>query len=87
MTARVLERETNNYWDLIKDAGSEVKLELIKRLSDDLMPVVAKAPAKKKAVKAADFAGIWSDEEYIDADELVKLIRDSRHFKNREIIF
>ena len=29
MTAITVERETNNYWNLIKDAGSEVKLALI----------------------------------------------------------
>ena len=86
MTAVVLERETNNYWNLIKDAGNEVKLALIKRLSDALIPAVKKSKPKTKAVKAADFAGIWSDEEYMDADELVKLIRESRHFKNREVI-
>ena len=28
MTAITLERETNNYWNLIKDAGNEVKLAL-----------------------------------------------------------
>ena len=38
MTAILLERETNNYWNLIKDAGNEVKLALIKRLSDALTP-------------------------------------------------
>ena len=42
MTAITLERETNNYWNLIKDAGNEVKLALIKRLSDALAPAVAK---------------------------------------------
>ena len=57
MATVVLERETNNYWNLIKDAGNEVKLALIKRLSDAVMPAVAQNKAKKKYT-ADDFAGI-----------------------------
>ena len=34
MTALALKKESDNYWNLIKDASSEVKLALIKRLSD-----------------------------------------------------
>lgn len=41
MTAIVLKRETENYWNLIKDAGNEVKLALIKKLSDAVMTAVA----------------------------------------------
>ena len=78
MTAIALERETNNYWNLIKDAGNEVKLALIKRLSDALAPAVAKTKTKRKKLDANDYAGIWSDEEYMDADKLVKAIHDSR---------
>lgn len=37
MTAVVLERETNNYWELIKNVSSEVKLALIARLSSSLI--------------------------------------------------
>ncbi len=37
MTAIVLERETNNYWELIKDVRAEVKLALISRLSASLI--------------------------------------------------
>ena len=39
MTA-ALQKETNSYWNLIKDAESEVKLALIQRLSMALTPVV-----------------------------------------------
>lgn len=81
MATVVLERETNNYWNLIKDAGNEVKLALIKRLSDAVMPAVAQKKAKKKYT-ADDFAGIWSDEEYIDADTMVKAIADGRHVES-----
>ena len=39
--------------------------------------------ATKKKLDACDFAGIWSDDEYMDADELVKTIHNARRFKNR----
>ena len=38
MTAIVLKRESDNYWNLIKDASNEVKLALIMRLCDALVP-------------------------------------------------
>ena len=37
MTTAVLERETNNYWELIKNLSVEVKLALIARLSSSLV--------------------------------------------------
>ena len=37
MTTVVLERETNNYWELIKNLSAEVKLALIARLSASLV--------------------------------------------------
>lgn len=37
MTTAVLERETNSYWELIKNLNSEVKLALIARLSSSLV--------------------------------------------------
>ena len=37
MTTAVLERETNNYWELIKNLSAEVKLALIARLSSSLV--------------------------------------------------
>ena len=40
MTALALQKETNSYWDLIKDAGNEVKLALIQRLTAALVPAV-----------------------------------------------
>lgn len=78
MATVAIERETNSYWDLIKDAGNEVKLALIKRLSDAVMPAVVQKKKKKKYT-ADDFAGIWNDEEYMDAEAMVKSIRDGRH--------
>lgn len=83
MTAIVLERETNNYWNLIKDAGNEVKLALIKRLSDALAPAVAeKKTRRKKKLNASDYAGIWDDEHYMAAEDINKAIRDARHVKS-----
>ena len=37
MTTVVLERETNSYWELIKNLSAEVKLALIARLSSSLV--------------------------------------------------
>lgn len=37
MTTVVLEKETNNYWELLKNLSAEVKLALIMRLSGSLM--------------------------------------------------
>ena len=36
MTAIAVKRETSNYWNLIKDAGNEVKLALITLLSSSM---------------------------------------------------
>ncbi len=83
MTAISLKRETDTYWGLIKGASNEVKLALIKRLSDALRPAVVEPKAKKKKKYTADdFAGMWSDEYFMDADELCKVIRDGRRVKS-----
>lgn len=88
MTAITLKQETDSYWDLIKDAGNEVKLALIKKLSDAVMTAVAEKKPRKKKYTADDFAGMWSDEYFMDVDELNKLIRDGRHVKsNRDKIW
>ena len=42
MTTVVLERETNNYWNLIKNVSYEVKLALIARLSSSLVQETVK---------------------------------------------
>ncbi len=81
MATIILEHETNGYWNLIKDAGNEVKLALIKRLSDAVMPAVIEKKTKRKYT-ADDFAGIWSDEEFMDAEAMVKAVRDGRHVKS-----
>ena len=51
MTAIALERETNNYWNLIKDVSVEIKLALISRLSSSL---VYEMPAKSNKASSAN---------------------------------
>ena len=80
MTAIALKQETDNYWELIKGASNEVKQALVKRLNNALRTTVTNK--SKRKYTADDFAGIWSDEEFMDADELVKTIRDARHVKS-----
>ncbi|MBR1902896.1 MAG: hypothetical protein IJ826_07975 [Bacteroidaceae bacterium] len=69
MTAVALKRETENYWALIKDAGNEVKLALIKKLSDAVMPAVAekKSRSKKAVVDNLSSASATLDDEMLDA--------------------
>ena len=43
MTAMVLERETNTYWNILKSLNAEVKLALISRLSNSLISDVHSA--------------------------------------------
>ncbi len=43
MTAMVLERETNTYWNILKDLSAELKLSLISRLSNSLISEVNNA--------------------------------------------
>ena len=55
MTAIVIERETSNYWSLIKNASAEIKLALIARLSNAL---VAEMQQQKSALVANFIADI-----------------------------
>jgi hypothetical protein len=48
MTAIAIERETNSYWSLVKNASSEIKLALIARLSNALV-----TETQQKRTKAA----------------------------------
>ena len=87
MTAIALKHETEGYWNLIKDAGYEVKLVLIKKLSDSIMTAVADKKARRKRYTADDFAGMWSDECFMGVDEMNDAIRRGRRVKsNRDRI-
>lgn len=46
MTAIAIERETNSYWKLVKNASSEIKLALIARLSKALVTEAQQKRAK-----------------------------------------
>lgn len=52
MASIVLERETKNYWDLIKDAGTEVKLALISLLSSSMSKDADNVVIEVKPTKA-----------------------------------
>ena len=56
-----------HYWGLVKDLDDTMKKELAMMLINSLNIIVAK-PKKAKKLNADDYAGIWSDEEYMDAN-------------------
>ena len=72
----------SHYWGLVKDMDDSQKLQLVTMLVNSVKPAKADDRPKRK-LDARDYAGIWSDEEYIDADELVDAIHTARHFKDR----
>jgi hypothetical protein len=84
MATITLERETSNYWNLIKDAGNDVKLALIHRLSEALLKTGSNQRSTKKKVEttAADLAGAWSDEEYLEPEDIIQILKSERKFKN-----
>lgn len=85
MTAIALKQETDNYWNLIKDASVEVSAELRKRITEKLNAAKAKAKRQAKKYDVDDFAGGWTDECFMDADELIKVIYEDRKVEsNRE---
>ena len=76
MTALALQ-QTDTYWNILKNLSDDVKLKLIAMLSNSIVE-------EKKTTKTKSFRGIWSDTDYIDADEMTNLIKESRDFKNAE---
>lgn len=82
MTAIALKKESDSYWALIKDASNEVKLSLIKRLSDALRPAIIEKESKKKEYTADDFAGIWDDEHFKSVETINEAIRNARQVKS-----
>lgn len=68
---------TNNYWYLLKHLSSDVKLELIARLSKSLQN--EKTDSKSENVSASSFYGVWKDSDFpMDADGMVSEIKNSR---------
>lgn len=73
---------TDNYWNLLKHLSSDVKLELIARLSRSLQ----NDKAVSKNVSASSFYGVWKDSDFpMDADNMVSEIKKSRSFNKRNI--
>jgi hypothetical protein len=74
----------NSYWDLLKHLSSDVKLELIARLSRSLQN--DKSDSKSENVSASSFYGVWTDSDFpMDADSMVSEIKNSRSFKKKDI--
>lgn len=67
------------YWDMLKDLSSDIKLELIAKLSASLL---AKDDAPDTPNWTSEFVGRWEDDR--TADEVIEDIRDART-SNREI--
>lgn len=80
MTSIALESETNNYWSLIKDASREVKLALIEKLATSLHSLRKKP---KNDFDPKEFEGMWSDDNFPDADEMVREIQAARTSNDR----
>ncbi len=69
----------NIYWNMLKDLSSEVKLELISKLSTSLL---VKEQTTENIGWASQFAGHWADNR--DVEEILDDIRSART-SNREI--
>jgi len=76
---RTTRRPITHYWGLVKDMDDNQKLQLITMLAESVKP--AKTEPRKKP-NIDDYFGIWSDEEYMDADELVDHLNEVRHSKS-----
>ena len=65
---------TNSYyWNMLKDLSDDMKIDLIDRLVKSLVH------KREKAVDyASEFYGIWKDEDFPEAEEMVKEIREAR---------
>ena len=66
-----------NYFGLLKNLSSEVKLDLIEQLSSSLKEDIALGGKSKKRA-----FGLWQSDE--SADEIVQKLKDDRNF-NRKI--
>lgn len=70
---------SNIYWEMLKDLSSDIKLELIAKLSASL---VAKDNTSDTSNWTSEFVGRWEDDR--TADEVIEDIRGART-SNREI--
>lgn len=67
------------YWNMLKDLSSDIKLELISRLSASLLE---KKESSETSNWVSQLAGRWEDER--TAEEIIADIRSSRT-SNRDI--
>ena len=70
---------SNTYWEMLKDLSSDIKLELIAKLSASS---VAKDNTSDTSNWTSEFVGRWEDDR--TADEVIEDIRGART-SNREI--
>ena len=64
--------DADTYWNMLKNLSSEIKLELISKLSASLL----NKEALENAHWVSDFAGKWKDER--SAEEIVADMREAR---------
>ncbi len=73
MATVALKQRTDSYWELIKDADSSVKIELIMRLSDALKSLIPKTKSTTQAAVAVTTAKKnkknWTDDLPIVTNE------------------
>ncbi len=77
--------ETKNYWKLLKDVRSEVKLQLITLLSQSVIKDVDKTTGQSTENNVtrtflAKYNGIWSDND--SADDIIARINDGHSCKD-----
>ena len=77
---RTTKRPITHYWGMLKDLDDSQKLQLITMLAESVKP--AKPEVEKRKPNIDDYFGIWSDDEYMDADELVNPLNEVRHSKS-----
>lgn len=77
--------EAENYWKLLKNASSEVKLRLITLLSQSVINDVEESSDLKLSKGSTDaflakYSGVWKGEE--TAEEIISKINEGHNCKN-----
>lgn len=80
-TSHIESTSSNVYWNMLKDLSSDVKLELISKLSASLLK---KEVDSDSSDWVSMFAGRWEDSR--TANEIMDDIRNART-SNKDIIF
>ena len=70
----------SEYWSLLKDLNCGIKLDLASMLIESVKSSVSLKQAKNKKADIDDFYGAWSDDKYMDANQMVAIIKQSRNF-------